>query len=173
MRMTMVAVGALMLFAPGGEVMGQAVAKPSGAFELGVGPAVGQGTGVGGHLTAGYVTAPTRFGLAIRLEGTLTTWRSLGDAGTWQGMRMSNAGVSLVQTLSRRALQPYLTAGGAAYTSQGAGVNFGLSGGAGLRFRVGAASLFTEARVHSVRYERDRYDDYARRLTTLTFGIRF
>jgi hypothetical protein len=168
------ALGALMVLLPAAGIVAQTPARPTSAFELGVGPAVAQGTGVGGHLTAAYVTAPSDFGLAIRLEGTLTAWHSLRglEASSWS--RLSHAGVGVVQTLSSGSLQPYLSAGVAAYTQQGSGLGFGLNGGAGLRFSVGSASLFTEARVHRPAARLHDNDVFRKtRLTQLTFGIRF
>jgi hypothetical protein len=146
---------------------GQTRTGPTSAFELGAGPIVGQGTGLGIHTTGGYVTAPTRFGLAIRLEGTFATWRSLPDPTRLGGTRVSSLGVSLVQTLWSGPIRPYVAAGVGGYAERGAGFAFGGNVGAGFRFRLGSASLFTELRVHRL-----RAGDQGR-LEPLTLGVRF
>ena len=158
--------GALTLLASAGQLVAQAQPRTGSAFELGAGPMVGQGTGLGLHASAAYVTAPSNFGLGIRLEGIFNTWRARHFDVPTKG-RVSMLGVSLVQTLSRGALQPYATGGVGGYAERGRGFGFALNAGAGLRFRLGSASLFTELRVHRVA------GSDGRRLEPLTFGIRF
>jgi hypothetical protein len=168
MRMTDVFVGALAILVSASQVAAQTQTRSTSAFEVGAGPVVGQGSGLGIHLSGAYVTPPTRFGLAIRLDGTFNTWRARSHAApTLGGNRVSSLGVSLVQTLWPGAFQPYATVGFAAYAERRSGLSMGPSAGGGFRLRLGRTSLFTELRVHRIGVENET------RVTPLTFGIRF
>jgi hypothetical protein len=67
-------------------------------------------------------------------------------------------------------LQPYLLAGAGSYSTEYGGGrewHFGLSGGGGLRFRLGSASAFAETRVHEIT------DGSTPLLAPVSFGLRF
>lgn len=164
MRMSDVFTGALVLLVSASQVAAQTQTRSTSAFELGAAPVVGQGSGLGVHVRGVYVTAPTRFGLGIRFDGTFSTWRSRNERG---GTRVSSLGVGLVQTLWPGAFQAYAGVGVAGYAERGSGFSVGPSVGGGFRFRLGRTSLFTELRVHRVGVGGEA------RVTPLTFGITF
>jgi hypothetical protein len=154
-----------MLATPSNRLSGQS--QTSGGLELAAGPVAGRGTGVGLHVSGRYAMPLSTSRLALRFEGTLSTWRALRGLSPGEGRRVSSLGLSLERGLSSRGVQPYALIGAGSYALQGTGLVFGLNAGAGLRFRIGRASLFTEARAHWVETEPGR------RLVPLTFGVRF
>jgi hypothetical protein len=163
-RLARVGVVALLL-APAGRLPGQSWERSG--FDLAAGPVGSRGMGLGLHVSGAYATAASPSGLDVRFEGTLSIWPPLRGLAAGGRTRVSSLGASLVQMLSRGAVGPYATAGVGGYLRPGDDLTFGVNAGAGLRFRLGPASLFTEARVHRL------LAADGQRLVPLTLGVRF
>ena len=155
----------VLLLAPAARLSGQLWERST--LDIAAGLVGSQGTGLGLHVSGAYSTAPSPSGLGIRFEGTFSTWRLIRGLTPGDGTRVSSIGVNVVQTLSRGAVRPYVTAGAGGYLRPGEGLELGVNAGAGLRFRLGPASLFTEARVHRLLAADKQH------LVPLTLGVRF
>jgi hypothetical protein len=127
-------------------------------------------TKTGYHVTGIAEIAPLLMPFGVRAE---LTFNQLKEKGTSDNLNLIGLTGNAVSGLPGVVVSPYLIAGVGYYNSKftgasGSSNDFGLNGGAGVKFRLGGLATFGEIRYHNV-----FADGGDLRLVPITFGILF
>ena len=126
-----------------------------------------------GQVSLGY--RPPLFPLGFRIDGA---YNDLGGSNTGADFRAISVTGNVVLEAPGLVVRPYLIGGAGLYNTKVASLdgrnNFGVNGGAGLRFRLMDFDAFVEGRYHAAFDAFGSGDDeVAAKYVPITFGIAF
>ncbi|HEX3159321.1 MAG TPA: outer membrane beta-barrel protein [Gemmatimonadaceae bacterium] len=137
------------------------------------------GTKTGYNVNLGVEFKPPVFPLGIRVEGLLNQLSGEeidfgGESFAIPDLRVLGGTANVVYQFPGIAVKPYLIGGVGMYNSKLKGADegstdFGINGGVGLKFSLGAIETYAEARMHNIFGE----GDGSARIIPISFGILF
>lgn len=136
---------------------------------------LGEGTDAGWHGQVSLGYRPPLYPVGFRIDGA---YHDLGASSGGADFRAISVTGNVVVEAPGLVVRPYLIGGVGLYNSKVATLdgrnNFGVNGGAGLRFRLMELDAFVEARYHAALGAIGSGDDErAAQYVPITFGIAF